>query len=1766
MIYMRPMTIILSLAATLILCYVSAYADEPPVFTTSPAQGPNGTIYAAYNDTLFAFDADENPLWACSVGAVINSSPVVGKRDIVFVLNGTDSLTAVTPEGAVDWMLSGIAPSARTIALCPESMLFTGGSDGVSSFSYRGFGYWRWDSVREGDDNAYVSIAYDGTIYVTGTTNTYLYAIEFDGTQRWEMESPSGEPFSAPAIDNEDMVYVTCGGELLKITPDNTVAWTCAGVNGSTLCGSPVIGEDNTVYVTDEDGLMHVITSNGEVITTIPVGASCTPEPLLGNDGMVYQCATNGDIHRIDPAAGDVTAVGAVNGSVLASPIITSASTLCFGVHEGALVTVDIEASGYDERAPWPCYGADSRNSRHMENLPLGSLSGTIVFDGIDVPVINAHISLSPGEHATTTDNDGRYTLSQLSPGTYTVTIEAFGMMPVTIEDVVVAAWEETVVNLTPTADRKYLRWRFTGGYGYMAGGPAVADDGTIYIGDNLGTMHALDANGKVLWKYEAELLPTDPVLFDTGIVFGSGDTVYMLDRTGAVQWTYSAEYTVYTPVMAPDGTVVFCCSDGTVRALNENGTLRWSSPLPHPSRYQPAIGSDGTIYVSADAGMVIALDSFGAEKWTYTCPGNIIGPLSLDNEGLLYLCTYGGCMALNLTGEMEWSYIQENTSTSPVIGTDGVVYFGAREALCAVRSGRLVWQYTMTDRETVVAAPVVGADGFVYFSTNKGNVRALTFEGYLTWLYNPPGMPPALKLTPEGLLLFGGQSGCLYAVQTRSYGYQEDAPWPCKGKDNRNTAVMVPGDNLARITGTVLSAVDDTPLRGIPITAAPGDIVTMTDSHGRYELFVPAPGTYSIVAEAPDWLPSTVDGIDVNAGGEVTVDLVLTSSGIWTRWRTYIGEATDSYTSYAPAITEDGTAYISSRDVMTVVQPDGVITWQADSGYACTPVIADDGTVYTSQHSTLMAYDQAGMELWSLDTTSMYATLATPAIAYDGTIYAGNNQEKDNNIRAISSSGDLLWECNVGNHTYSPPIVGLDGAIYSGGQGRGLHALTPEGKVKWTYGISFDWIDSPPAIGPDNTIYCVQKSGLVHAINPDGTEKWTYKTQQEAISSPIIGPDNTLYFIDGTGELFAIAPDGTIAWKLRGLLEKATPVIDADGILYAPAPEGTIVAIDKGTILWSYEVGSIPAADIKLGPDGIMYAFCMDGYLYAIQTESSGYPREACWPCIFGSNRNLNRLYDGNGGGTVSGTITSDPDGDAIENVLVVLEPGGLSTSTSADGSFTLRDVEPGTYTLTASAFGIITKHINGLTVESGRTTVTDFQVETDDYSLKWTFDTYRNDESPLEGAIYYSVALGHDGTIYVDNEFNLFAVSPEGVELWMARLENRGGCISVAADSTIYAGTEGGLLQAFSPGGIELWRYNTGGDISGTPSIGPDGRIYINSGINTFNCLEPDGTEAWTAPLNHVGNTVAIAYDGTLYSGTNVYTIFALSPEGEVQWKSNARGNPPSLGRDGTIYAADRATFRAISPDGVELWTYKADKRIPSSCAIDSGNNIYFGDIAGTFHALDYEGRVLWKYDAGGMITSTPAIGSDGIIYFGDSNGIFHALNSDGTVKWTYRTGSAIDGSPAIAEDGTVYIGSFDSILYAFQTTSYGYQDGAPWPCYCHDNQRTSNMNIPPTVDVKDAVLPKTLSLLPVQPNPFNMSATIPFTVPSDGHVTLVVYNLTGQRVRTLVDGRIIAGTHRVVWDGHDDDGSIVAAGVYISRLEAMGTVVTGKMVLVK
>jgi len=83
---------------------------------------------------------------------------------------------------------------------------------------------------------------------------------------------------------------------------------------------------------------------------------------------------------------------------------------------------------------------------------------------------------------------------------------------------------------------------------------------------------------------------------------------------------------------------------------------------------------------------------------------------------------------------------------------------------------------------------------------------------------------------------------------------------------------------------------------------------------------------------------------------------------------------------------------------------------------------------------------------------------------------------------------------------------------------------------------------------------------------------------------------------------------------------------------------------------------------------------------------------------------------------------------------------------------------------------------------------------------------------------------------------------------------------------------------------------------------------------------------------------------------------------------------------------------------------------------------------------------------------------------------------------------------------------------------------------------------------------------------PNPFNPVTTINFCLPSDSKVSVAIFNIKGQRVVTLKNEYLTAGSHKVTWNGQDESGNSVSSGVFLYKVETDNETATGKMLLLK
>ena len=169
---------------------------------------------------------------------------------------------------------------------------------------------------------------------------------------------------------------------------------------------------------------------------------------------------------------------------------------------------------------------------------------------------------------------------------------------------------------------------------------------------------------------------------------------------------------------------------------------------------------------------------------------------------------------------------------------------------------------------------------------------------------------------------------------------------------------------------------------------------------------------------------------------------------------------------------------------------------------------------------------------------------------------------------------------------------------------------------------------------------------------------------------------------------------------------------------------------------------------------------------------------------------------------------------------------------------------------------------------------------------------------------------------------------------------------------------------------------------------------------------------------------------------------------------------------------------------------------------------------------------------------------------------------ISANDSVRWT-NDGAVVHSSTSntgVWDSGTLNPGQ----SYTRQFTAVG---SYPYFCSFHPfMQGTIVVKSTAVADGNVTNTPSRYSLNQNFPNPFNSSTKISFYLPKSGNVKLEVYNILGQKIRTLLEKVEQPGLKTLFWDGTDDRGLNVPTGIYFYRLTAQDFVDTKKMVYLK
>jgi subtilisin family serine protease len=429
----------------------------------------------------------------------------------------------------------------------------------------------------------------------------------------------------------------------------------------------------------------------------------------------------------------------------------------------------------------------------------------------------------------------------------------------------------------------------------------------------------------------------------------------------------------------------------------------------------------------------------------------------------------------------------------------------------------------------------------------------------------------------------------------------------------------------------------------------------------------------------------------------------------------------------------------------------------------------------------------------------------------------------------------------------------------------------------------------------------------------------------------------------------------------------------------------------------------------------------------------------------------------------------------------------------------------------------------------------------------------------------------------------------------------------INADGHKEIIANLNNSTIICVSHTGQLLWTAPSGGTLVGNPIIAnvnmsgapeiiaftqnkyivvlnADGTAYPNFPVLLEGAMLAPGA---VADLNGDGQMEIIA--GTLTGKLHaINSTNGLSIAGfPVDLSTGTRNQPAIANLDSDtqpeilIPTYSNGQLYAINHDGSVLWLKNIGSQIKGGAVVadmngDGTQEVVIVTYAGDVYMTNSSGVSLpgFPVNVGYNVESTPVVAKfDGSnmcgAVFGDANGRIHSMRMDGTQSPNFpiTLSGNIKVSAALADmdnDGDMdIVFPNDAGMYTIDikraATEY------PWPFFMTNLTRSGN-NFQ-TTPVQENITPViTTALAGNYPNPFNPETSISYSVKTPSHVSLDIYNLKGQKVKTLVQEKKASGNHSVVWDGTDDNHSPVASGVYFYRMQADGYTSTQKMMLMK
>jgi outer membrane protein assembly factor BamB len=331
-----------------------------PYITSSPAIGPDGTIYIGSNDSsLYAIRANGTLKWRYPTGGDVQSAPAIAADGTVYVGSDDNHLYALNPEdGTVKWSYLTYGHVHTAPAIAVDGTVYVGSFDD-RLYALNPLGTLKWYFPTEGNVESSPAIGKDGTIYV-GSDDNYFYVMDPAGILEWR-DYASADVRSSPATAADGTIYfgTDCRTEpdFYAVNHDNTIKWTLFGDH---VRSSPAIGTDGSIYFGSSDNYLYALNADGTLRWRYMTGGDIDAGPAIAADGTIYFGSFDHCLYAVNDE-GTLKWRYETGGDVRSAPTIGPDGTVYFASHDGYLYALKGTSPLAD--SPWPKFHHDLRNT-----------------------------------------------------------------------------------------------------------------------------------------------------------------------------------------------------------------------------------------------------------------------------------------------------------------------------------------------------------------------------------------------------------------------------------------------------------------------------------------------------------------------------------------------------------------------------------------------------------------------------------------------------------------------------------------------------------------------------------------------------------------------------------------------------------------------------------------------------------------------------------------------------------------------------------------------------------------------------------------------------------------------------------------------------------------------------------------------------------------------------------------------------------------------------------------------------------------------------------------------------------------------------------------------------------------------------------------------------------------------------------------------------------------------------------------------------------